>query len=125
MVKLFLIAGIGGFLGSGARFLISRYIQVSYASVFPWSTFLVNILGSLFIGMIFGISEKGNFMSPEWRLFLTVGLCGGFTTFSSFSNDLFLLLQNKEFFRFATYSSLSFLLGLLAVFLGRAIIKFI
>jgi CrcB protein len=125
MVKSFLIAGIGGFLGSGARFLVSRYIQLSFASVFPWGTFLVNILGSLLIGIFFGISEKGNFMSPEWRLFLTVGLCGGFTTFSSFSNDIYLLLQNREFFRIVTYSTLSFMLGLLAVFLGRTLIKLI
>jgi fluoride exporter len=125
MVKSFLIAGIGGFLGSGARFLVSRYIQISCTSVFPWGTFWVNILGSLLIGIFFGISEKGNFMSPEWRLFLTVGFCGGFTTFSSLSNDVFLLLQNKELFRFATYSSLSFLLGLFAVFLGRTLIKLI
>lgn len=125
MVKSFIIAGIGGFLGSGARFIISRYFQISSVSVFPWGTFIVNILGSLLIGIFFGISEKGNFMSPQWRLFLTVGFCGGFTTFSSLSNDAFLLLQNKEFFRFAGYSSLSFLLGLLAVFSGRTLIKFI
>lgn len=125
MVKSFIIAGIGGFLGSGTRFVISRYIQISSISVFPWGTFIVNILGSLLIGIFFGISEKGNFMSPEWRLFLTVGFCGGFTTFSSLSNDAFLLLQNKEFFRFACYSSVSFLLGLLAVFFGRTLIKLI
>lgn len=123
MVKSFLIAGIGGFLGTGARFLLSRYIQLTYASVFPWGTFTINILGSFLIGLFFGISDKGNFMSPEWRLFLTVGFCGGFTTFSSLSNDAFLLLQDKEFFRFSLYASLSFLLGLVAVFLGRALIK--
>lgn len=123
MVKSFLIAGIGGFSGTGVRFLVSRYIQLSYTSVFPWGTFSVNIIGSLLIGIFFGISDKGNFMSPEWRLFLTVGFCGGFTTFSSLSNDAFLLLQDKEFFRFALYASLSFLLGLVAVFLGRALIK--
>lgn len=123
MVKSFLIAGIGGFLGTGARFLISRYIQLLYTSVFPWGTFSVNIIGSFLIGIFFGISDKGNFMSPEWRLFFTVGFCGGFTTFSSLSNDAFLLLQDKEFFRFALYASLSFLLGLVAVFLGRALIK--
>ena len=125
MVKSFLIAGIGGFLGSGARFLISRYIQFSIISVFPWGTFIVNIIGSFLIGIFYGISEKGNFMSPEWRIFLTVGICGGFTTFSSLSNDAFMLLQNKEFFRFAIYSGLSFFLGLFAVFFGRLIIKII
>ena len=125
MVKSFLIAGIGGFLGSGARFLLSRYIQFSFISVFPWGTFIVNIFGSFLIGIFYGISEKGNFMSPEWRIFLTVGICGGFTTFSSLSNDAFMLLQNKEFFRFAIYSGLSFFLGLFAVFFGRLIIKII
>ncbi|MGD9930737.1 MAG: fluoride efflux transporter CrcB [Mangrovibacterium sp.] len=125
MVKSLLIAGFGGFLGTIFRFLISRYIQVSYVSVFPWGTFLINILGSLLIGVIFGISEKGNFLSPEWRIFLTIGICGGFTTFSSFSNDAFILLQNKDWFRFALYPSLSFFLGLVAVFLGRALIKFV
>lgn len=125
MVKSFLIAGLGGFLGTSFRFLISRYFQFHYVSVFPWGTFSVNIIGSFLIGMLYGISEKGNFISPEWRIFLTVGLCGGFTTYSSFSNDAFLLLQSKEFLRFATYSGLSFFLGLLAVFFGRLIIKII
>ena len=125
MVKSILIAGLGGFLGTAFRYIISRYFQFYYVSVFPWGTFTVNILGSFLFGIFFGISEKGNFMSPEWRLFLTVGLCGGFTTFSSLSNDAFILLQSKEFFRFAVYSSLSFLLGLFAVYLGRTLIKLI
>ncbi len=118
-----LIAGFGGFIGTIFRFLISRYVQLSVVSTFPWGTFLVNIAGSFLIGVFFGISEKGQFMTAEWRLFLTVGLCGGFTTFSSFSNDALLLLENNEIFRFVTYAGLSFLLGLLAVFLGRLLIK--
>lgn len=123
MVKSLFIAGIGGFIGTALRFLIARYIQFNYVSVFPWGTFIVNIVGSFLIGVFFGISEKGNLMSPEWRIFLTVGLCGGFTTFSSLSNDAFMLLQSKEILRFVTYSGLSFALGLFAVFFGRLIIK--
>jgi CrcB protein len=73
--------------------------------------------------MIYGISEKGDFLSPEVRLFLTVGICGGFTTFSTFSNDAFLLLKQEEWIRFAFYTSLSFFLGLLAVYAGRIITK--
>ncbi|HPV57827.1 MAG TPA: CrcB family protein, partial [Tenuifilaceae bacterium] len=57
----------------------------------------------------------------EWRLFLTVGLCGGFTTFSSLSNDAFLLLQGREFLSVSLYITLSFFLGLVAVFVGRFI----
>ena len=116
---------MGGFIGTALRYLVSKYFQFHYVSVFPWGTFTVNIIGSFLIGIFFGISERGNFMSPEWRIFLTVGLCGGFTTFSSLSNDAIMLLQSKEIFRFVTYSGLSFILGLIAVFLGRLFIKII
>ncbi|MGM0376244.1 MAG: fluoride efflux transporter CrcB [Bacteroidota bacterium] len=125
MVKALLIAGLGGFVGTVFRFLITRYIQETYLSVFPWGTFVVNVLGSLLIGIFFGISEKGDLLSPEWRIFLTVGICGGFTTFSSLSNDAFLLMQNKEWLRFIIYPTVSFFFGLVAVFLGRSLIKFI
>ena len=125
MVKSFLIVGFGGFIGTVFRFIISRYIQESFTSTFPWGTFIVNILGSLLIGIFFGISEKGNLMSPEWRIFLTVGICGGFTTFSSISNEVFLFMQNKDWIRFALYPSFSFFLGLIAVFFGRSMIKFV
>lgn len=123
MFKSILIVGFGGFIGTVARFLTSRYFQENIASVFPWSTFTINIIGSLLIGIFYGISEKGDFMSPDVRLFLTVGICGGFTTFSTFSNDAFLLLKQEEWLRFAFYTSMSFFLGLLAVYVGRFIIK--
>lgn len=125
MLKSIMIVGFGGFIGTVARFLISRYFQENVLSVFPWSTLVVNIAGSLLIGIIYGISEKGNLMSPEVRLFLTIGICGGFTTFSSLTNDAFLLLRQQEWIRFAFYTSFSFFLGLLAVYAGRLIIKFI
>lgn len=125
MVKSILIVGLGGFIGTVARFLISRYFQVNFTSVFPWSTFVVNIVGCLLIGIIYGISEKGNVLSPEIRLFLTVGICGGFTTFSTFSNDAFILIREQEWFRFALYTSLSVFIGLMAIFIGRLIIKLI
>jgi len=123
MVRSMLIVGLGGFIGTVFRFLISRYFQLHLFSVFPWGTFTVNMIGSFIIGILFGLSEKGDILSPEWRLFLTVGICGGFTTYSTFSNDAFILLQNNEFIRFATYSGLSFVLGLFAVYFGRLIIK--
>jgi CrcB protein len=125
MLKSILIVGFGGFIGTVARFLTSRYFQENIASVFPWSTFTINIIGSLLIGIFYGISEKGDFLSPDFRLFLTVGICGGFTTFSTFSNDAFLLLKQDEWLRFAFYTSMSFFLGLLAVYFGRIIIKLI
>jgi CrcB protein len=118
-----MIVGLGGFIGTVARFLISRYFQINLTSVFPWSTFLVNIVGCLLIGLIYGISEKSDVLSPEIRLFLTVGICGGFTTFSTFSNDSFMLIREQEWIRFALYTSLSIFIGLMAVYVGRFIIK--
>lgn len=124
MVKSFLIVGVGGFIGTTGRFLISRYFQENLTSVFPRGTFVVNIVGCFLIGIIYGISEKVDFFSPDVRLFLTVGICGGFTTFSSMSNDAFLLLRQQEWIRFAFYTSFSFFLGLLAVYAGRLTLKF-
>ncbi len=96
MLKSIMIVGLGGFIGTVLRFWVTRGFQLSQTSVFPWGTLTVNIIGSFVIGIVLGISEKGNFLSPEWRLFLTIGLCGGFTTFSSFSNEAFLLLQGRN-----------------------------
>jgi len=123
MLKSIFLVGFGGFIGTVARYLISRYFQTNVSSFFPWSTFVVNIVGCLLIGIIYGISEKSSLLSPEIRLFLTVGICGGFTTFSSLANDAFILLRQQEWLRFAFYTSFSFFLGLLAVYAGRIIIK--
>ena len=123
MLKSFLIVGLGGFIGTIARFAVSRYFQENVSSVFPWSTFIVNIIGCLLIGLIYGISEKSEFLSPDVQLFLAVGICGGFTTFSALSNDSFILLRNNEFIRFALYTSLSFFIGLMAVYFGRFLTK--
>ena len=123
MVRSLLVVGFGGFLGTIFRFLISRYFLVNVTTVFPWGTFIVNILGCLLIGIIYGISEKSGILSSDVRLFLTVGICGGFTTFSTLSNDAFMLLRQEEWFLFAFYTSLSLFFGLLAVYIGRLTIN--
>jgi len=123
MFRSLLIAGTGGFIGTVLRLLVSRYFQENTFSLFPWGTFTVNIVGSLLIGVFYGMSERGNLLSSDARIFLTVGICGGFTTFSSLSNDAFILLQGKEWLKLSLYASLSFFLGLVAVYLGRTLIK--
>jgi fluoride exporter len=125
MFKTLLVVGIGGFIGTVLRYLVTRFFQLASFSAFPWGTFVVNITGSLLIGIIWGLSEKDNLLSTEWRLFLTVGICGGFTTFSTFSADTAILLQNKEWLNLVLYPSLSFFLGLAAVFMGRTMVKLI
>jgi CrcB protein len=123
MFRLILIIGTGSFIGGVARFLASRLIQNYALSTFPLGTFLVNIVGCFLIGLFYGLSEKGNIMNAEWRMFLTVGFCGGFTTFSTFANENISLLKESEFFYFALYTGLSVFIGLLAVYLGNLIVK--
>ncbi len=122
MIKLILIAGAGGFFGTVARFLASRYVQNLFLSSFPFGTFMVNITGCLLIGIFFGLSEKGNILTPEWRMFLTVGFCGGFTTFSTFAGENIALLKDGNFFYFALYTGLSVFLGLMATYIGNILI---
>lgn len=118
MIRNLLIAGTGGFIGTVMRYLIQVNIEKIMGSTFPLGTFLINITGSLIIGIVYGIAEKGNLMGPEWRLFLAVGLCGGFTTFSSFSADTMNLLKDNSLFQMLFYTGGSVLFGLLAVYMG-------
>ena len=122
-----LIAGIGGFVGTCCRYLLCRcatnWISVSWAHTFPLGTFLVNIIGCFLIGIIVGVAEKYDGLNPHLSILLVTGFCGGFTTFSSMSNDMYGLIQNRELFLFSLYLTLSIITGLIMVWLGRSIIK--
>lgn len=123
MIKLLFIIGTGSFLGGIARFLTSRFIQNTVVSAFPYGTFVVNIIGCFLIGLFYGLSERGNFMTAEWRMFLTVGFCGGYTTFSTFANENVALLRDGNVFYFALYTGLSVFIGILATYLGNLVTK--
>lgn len=122
MKQLFII-GVGGFIGSISRYLISHSTQNKFISDFPFGTLTVNILGCLLIGIIYALSEKSN-LSFEWRLFLATGICGGFTTFSAFSIETFGLLRGGNFIYALTYVLASVLFGLLATFIGISAFRF-
>jgi len=123
MFKIILIIGSGSFIGGVARFLLTKYVQSGLISSFPYGTFLVNISGCLLIGILYGLSERQVLISSEWKLFLTVGLCGGFTTFSAFSNENVMLLKDGNFLYAALYASLSVFIGLMATWLGSIITR--
>ena len=118
MIKQMLLIGLGGFVGSVARFLVSKLnTRVDWFSI-PIGTLTVNVVGSLLIGFLIGISEKSPILTVELRMFLMVGLCGGFTTFSSFSGENLMLLRNGQFLPLFLYTGLSILFGFTAVYLG-------
>jgi len=123
MLKILMIIGTGSFLGGVSRFLASRYIQNIFFSSFPYGTLFVNILGCFLIGLFYGLSEKGNVLTPDWRIFLTVGFCGSFTTFSTFASENFTLLKDGNIFYFALYTGISVFVGILCTYLGNFIIK--
>ena len=123
MLKILFIIGSGSFIGGVSRYLTSRYIQNTIVSAFPFGTFTVNIIGCFLIGLFYGIADRGNLMSEEWRIFLTVGFCGGFTTFSTFSSENLLMLRDGNYFYVALYAGLSVFLGLMATYLGNVTTK--
>ena len=123
MIKTILLVGTGGFIGSVSRFMASRFMQNYFPSAFPFGTFAVNITGCFLIGLIYGISERSSLLTSGWKLFLAVGFCGGFTTFSTFANENLALLRDGEFFNFVLYTGLSVFLGIAATFIGVLITK--
>ncbi len=118
-LKLFLYVAAGGALGSCLRYLIYLF---SKSNSFPYATLLVNITGSLLIGILFALNLKNDFFSKEINLFLMTGICGGFTTFSAFSLENLRMLQEGKFGLFIFYITLTIVGGLLATWLGYKII---
>ena len=114
---------LGSALGGVARYFVSKIITAYAAGMFPWGTFVVNVVGCFIIGLVYGFLDRGGVMSENTRLFLTVGFCGGFTTFSTFAHENFLLFQSGNFLTLAAYGSLSLFVGILLAYLGFSIVK--
>lgn len=121
-MKPILLVALGGAIGSVLRYFLSVY-YVDSCKVFPWQTLLINLLGSLGIGIVLGIIQRKG-VGTEWlQYFWMMGICGGFTTFSTFSKECMLLLQNGAYLSVFLYITLSVMLGISLAFLGYIIMK--
>ena len=120
-MKILLVA-VGSGLGGVLRYLVPCWIGAPRG--FPWATLTVNVVGSLLIGLLSGLlARHGGSSAESIRCFAVVGFCGGFTTFSTFSNETFRLIESSQWLSAAAYVSLSVLAGLAAVFVGYALSK--
>jgi len=118
-----MLIGAGGFLGSVMRYGSNHVMTKIFETTHPVGTFFVNIAGSFLIGLVLGMFERGGTVSNNWKLFLAVGFCGGFTTFSSFALENLNFLQSQQFMFSLMYIGISLFLGLAAVYSGFWITK--
>lgn len=112
------VVGAGSCLGGIARYLVGRAVQSVCNSMFPWGTFIVNVIGCFIIGLVYGFIDKGMQFSDGLRLFITVGFCGGFTTFSTFMHENYLLFSGTQHLTVLLYAVASVFAGFLMVYLA-------
>lgn len=131
-MKTLLFIGIGSFMGGIARYCrprspifvragvrgLTRFVTAGCGSELPWGTFAVNILGCFLLGVLYQLFSGAVNLPPALRLLLTVGFCGGFTTFSTFVAEDFAMLSAARYFAAASYTALSVLAGLGAMWVG-------
>ena len=120
MLRNFLLVGFGGAIGSMLRYGASLVIN---SALFPYATLTVNILGSFIIGMVMGLTLKEEYFLHNWRLFLATGICGGFTTFSSFAAENLELFQTGKTLLAIVYILSSVISGIVAVWFGYKILN--
>ena len=118
--KNLLIVGLGSFLGGGARYLVSVAMS-NIGKAFPWGTLTVNLVGCFVIGLLCGFFSRTANDGGALALFCTFGVCGGFTTFSTFSKEALLMLQAGNYWAFAIYIAVSVIVGILLTAAGYAL----
>ncbi|MDQ2740723.1 MAG: fluoride efflux transporter CrcB [Chloroflexota bacterium] len=115
-----LLVLLGGALGSGARYGVALWAAARFGPAFPWGTLMVNVAGSFLIGLLATLANELGRIGPEGRVFLLVGVLGGFTTFSSFSLETVRLMEHNEPARALANILVSLFLALGATLLGVA-----
>ncbi len=122
-MKNLIFVFVGGGFGSIFRYLLSKWFNNGVSGI-PYGTFLANIIGSLFIGVILGLAAKNESLNQSQTLLLATGFCGGFTTFSTFAYENHVFLKSGDFLSFGFYTIFSFAVALSAVFLGMYCTRF-
>lgn len=122
-MNLVIAVAIGGALGSVARHIVAGHITHLYGTAFPWGILTVNVVGSFVMGVLAEAMALKWQISPEWRAFLTVGILGGFTTFSSFSLDVATLIERNDLGPAALYVAASVGLSVGALFAGLWVVR--
>ncbi|TAD94111.1 MAG: fluoride efflux transporter CrcB [Bacteroidetes bacterium] len=118
-----LLVALGGATGSVLRYAVGLCLPMHAQRSFPWATLLVNLGGSLLIGLLLGTLAKHPAPAAYWQPLLVTGFCGGFTTLSAFSNDGFLLLRQQHYTMFLLYFAATLVLGIMAAALGYHLSK--
>ena len=122
MLSNCIFVGLGGGAGAICRYLMGM-LPILQRGAFPLATLTINLLGSFLIGLIAQRANGPSGMDPNLVLLLKVGFCGGFTTYSSFADDIYLLLQNRHWVTLVLYAGLTLVLGVALVWAGRTVVK--
>ena len=122
MVKEVLLVATGGAVGSAMRYLVGKVAGQLFTGSFPLGTFIANIVGCFVIGVLTGLVSS-NVVSPQMKLLLVTGFCGGFTTFSSFANESISLMSGGQIALAILYIALSVAIGLFATFVGIKVVS--
>ena len=123
MLKSIFIVGLGSFVGGALRYTISTLMKSLCGQGFPWGTLFVNLLGSFVFGVVFALFSKYSSTNSPWCLLLTTGVCGGFTTFSAFTNESLQMLHAGNIGGFIGYVATSLIMGIALIALAYWIVK--
>jgi fluoride exporter len=118
-----LLVFVGGGLGSVTRFALGKYIQAQFLQTFPFGTLGVNVLASLVLGLFVGMMDIKYLTNPNYKSLIAIGFCGGFSTFSTFSNDTLLLMQNNRISEAFLNIFLNVVLCILATWGGITLVR--